>query len=84
MLALLYIRGLQLQPGTRKPGPGPDPDPGPGPAIFFLNSPGLGPGWQNFMLNKPGPGPGLKCQPGFSLILAKIMFRPELSLSIIE
>ena len=73
------IRGLQLQPGTRKPGPGPDPDPGPGPANFFSNSPGPGPGWQNFMLNKPGPGPGLKCQPGFSLILAKFMFRPELS-----
>ena len=80
---MVHTRGLQLQPGTRKPGPGPDPDPGPPPAIFFLNSPGLGPGWQNFMLNKPGPGPGLKCQPGFSLILAKIMFRPELSLSII-
>ena len=80
----MQARGLQFQPGTRKPGPGPDPDPGPGPAFFFSNSPGPGPGWQNFMLNKPGPGPGLKCQPGFSLILAKIIFRPELSLSIIE
>lgn len=29
-------RGLQSQPGTRKPGPGPDPDPGPGPANFFF------------------------------------------------